>query len=200
MILYVESNFILELAYLQEEYEHCERILTLAEDTSIGIVVPAFALAEPYSTWVRQTQQRADLHRRLTREINQLSRSRPYAESQKEFQEVTKALLESGEDEKLRLHAVVERILAVASLIPLEAQTMRAAIQIQKSAKLEPQDSIIYASILSHLQTAQDQPKCFVSRDSDFADPEIRKELQSHGCDFAPNFRVAFGMAMKSTL
>jgi hypothetical protein len=31
MIVYVESNFILELAYLQEEHESCGHFLTIAQ-------------------------------------------------------------------------------------------------------------------------------------------------------------------------
>jgi hypothetical protein len=38
MILYVESNFVLELAYLQEEHETCSRILGLAESAKVQLV------------------------------------------------------------------------------------------------------------------------------------------------------------------
>ena len=49
MIVYVESNFILELAYLQEDHENCGRILKLAEAGKIQLILPAFAIAEPFS-------------------------------------------------------------------------------------------------------------------------------------------------------
>ena len=48
MIVYVESNFILELAYLQEEHEICEKILLLAEQERVSLLLPSFCVGEPY--------------------------------------------------------------------------------------------------------------------------------------------------------
>jgi hypothetical protein len=44
MIVYIESNFILELAYLQEKYESCERILSLAETYPIVPIVKGLSI------------------------------------------------------------------------------------------------------------------------------------------------------------
>ena len=44
MIVYVESNFVLELAFLQEEYESCMELLRLAESRDIHLVLPAFSI------------------------------------------------------------------------------------------------------------------------------------------------------------
>src|SRR6267378_5035323 len=116
MIVYVESNFILELAYLQEQYENCERILKLAEAGEIQLILPAFAVAEPFSAWVGRKKRRELLHNDLSRELRELGRSEPYASSREEFQDITKALLISGEDEKLRLDAATEKVLERAVL------------------------------------------------------------------------------------
>ena len=40
MNVYVESNFVLELALLQEQWTSCEAILTLCEAKSVQLVVP----------------------------------------------------------------------------------------------------------------------------------------------------------------
>ena len=48
MIVYVESNFVLELAFLQEESEDCSEILQLAEAQRIELVFPSFCVGEPY--------------------------------------------------------------------------------------------------------------------------------------------------------
>ncbi len=58
MIVYVESNFVLELAFLQEEHESCDELITLAESHSIKLVVPAFSIVEPYDVLVRRSRQR----------------------------------------------------------------------------------------------------------------------------------------------
>jgi hypothetical protein len=125
MIVYLESNFILELAYLQEEHSNCEQILELSRADDAQLVLPAFAIAEPYSAWVGRKKRRGALHNELTRELRELGRSAPYAGSREEFQEITKALLVSGEDEKRRLDEAIEKVLQASILIPIEADTIR---------------------------------------------------------------------------
>ena len=198
MIVYVESNFILELAYLQEDHENCGRILKLAEAGKIQLIVPVFAIAEPFSAWVGRKRRRKEVHENLTKELRELGRSKPYADSQEEFLEITTVLLVSGEDEKLRLDAAIERVLAAAALIPIEANTVRSAIEIQKSRSLEPQDSIVYASLLSDLPSREGEPRCFVTKNSkDFANPDIIQDLAGHRCELFTDFGAAYGFILK---
>ena len=77
MIVYVETNFLLELALLQPEHEECETLLDLAkEHPGVELALPAFCIGEAYEAWGRKLRQRSKLQNDLTREINQLSRSR----------------------------------------------------------------------------------------------------------------------------
>lgn len=50
MIVYVESNFILELVLAQEESISAERILQLVERDAIRLLFPSFSLMEPFWT------------------------------------------------------------------------------------------------------------------------------------------------------
>ena len=54
MNVYVESNFVLELALLQEQHASCEALLRLCEEGGIQLVIPAYSLAEPYETLTRR--------------------------------------------------------------------------------------------------------------------------------------------------
>ena len=49
MIVYVESNFVLELALGQEGSVSAESILILAEQGDIEIVFSSFAISEPFA-------------------------------------------------------------------------------------------------------------------------------------------------------
>jgi predicted nucleic acid-binding protein len=61
MIAYAESNFILELATLQNEHESCSAIIQLAENRRIDLVIPAFSVAEPYDVLRRRASERQRL-------------------------------------------------------------------------------------------------------------------------------------------
>lgn len=48
MNVYAESNFVLETALEQDEGESCNEIIRLASAGRLGLVIPAFSLAEPH--------------------------------------------------------------------------------------------------------------------------------------------------------
>lgn len=47
--MYVESNFVLEIALGQEELTAAERLLVAAEQGAIELALPVFALSEPFA-------------------------------------------------------------------------------------------------------------------------------------------------------
>ena len=67
MKIFVESNFVLELAFRQEQHPSCDGLLGLAESRSVELLVPAYALIEPYETLIRRGNER----RRIQREAHQ---------------------------------------------------------------------------------------------------------------------------------
>lgn len=99
MITYVESNFILELAFRQEDHSSCESLLQLAEAGLIRLVLPAYCVGEPYERLVRRDRQRRDVHRKLKDELRELARSAPYALAASNLDGLTGLLVEAGDDE-----------------------------------------------------------------------------------------------------
>ena len=126
MKVYIESNFVLELALMQEQHESCEKILSLCETGTINLVLPAFCVAEPYETLVRRAKHRSKLAKDVADELKQLSRSTPYKDSEEinALQNVTGLLVRSGEEEEQKLQQTLNRILKVAEIIPLEAEIL----------------------------------------------------------------------------
>ncbi len=61
MIVYVESNFILEVALEQEQFASAEAILKLVEENKIKLAFPSFALSEPFATVMRRDKERSVL-------------------------------------------------------------------------------------------------------------------------------------------
>lgn len=190
MIVYVESNFVLELAFLQEEHESCSSFLSLSESGDIRLVLPAFSIGEPYETAERRTKQRKKLYSQLRGPIRELSRSSPYRESAQKFLDLTDLLIESGEKEKNRLDETLERILQTVEVIPIGLSTIRASIKLQKSRNLSPQDALIYASILDHLDKEEsDSFGCFITKNSkDFATLDIKNDLEKYNCKLLTKF------------
>jgi predicted nucleic acid-binding protein len=190
MTVFVETNFLLELVYQQEEHESCEEILALAEAGRIDLVVPAFSVAEATSTLLRRIREREEFHESLSRQIRELSRSRAYSDVPARSRELLSAFLNSGEDERHRLSEALDRIVAAGRIVPLTAEVLLTANRAGNEVNLKPPDATVYASVVLEIDTDPEAPKCFLNRNSrDFANPDVFTELGRGNCRLIPSFR-----------
>lgn len=187
MNVYVESNFVLELALLQEQHAACDRILRLCEEDGQRLVVPAYSLMEPYETLGRRQADRRAVKGKLDDQFREIARTAIYAERLRDFENMTSLLVDSGEEDILRLESVRSRLFACAELVPLEASILTSAAAQRATHGLSAQDAVVYASVLMHLEGSA-EPGCFVTRDSDFDDPDIRQELRGRNCRLLTSF------------
>lgn len=190
MNVYVESNFVLELALQQEQSASCESILSLCETGQVCLVVPAFCLAEPHETLTRRHKERRDMKRALDKELQQLARTTTNTAQLLGFDSITDLLASSAEHESRNLSKTSARLLSAAELISLDASVLANASRYQITHSLSPQDSIVYASIISHLRGGHQRKSHFISRDSDFDDQNVVTELGGLGCVLVHDFAL----------
>jgi predicted nucleic acid-binding protein len=100
--IYVETNFILELTFEQEQATSCEQILQLCEANQARLVIPAYSLAEPHEKLNRQAKNRTDLQQRLEAEIRQLSRTTSYTSRIQSIRDIASLVVQSNEEERQR--------------------------------------------------------------------------------------------------
>jgi predicted nucleic acid-binding protein len=181
--VYVESNFVLQLALLQEFHASCEAILQLCEGGGARLVIPAFSLVEPYRTLGLRHSQRERLKRDLDTEFRQLARTSSFGERLAEFQNLTSLLIDSADEESRLWEGVRARLLTAADVVPIDAEILDAAARHRLAHALEPYDAIVYASVLSHLERSGGTPGCFLNADAkDFDDPDLVAELARRQC------------------
>lgn len=193
MILYVETNFILEIALLQEEAGDCDRIVHLCEQGKVELVIPAFSMVEPYETLTRRHKRRIQLHKELLAEFGQLARTQSYHEQREAMTEVTSLMVRSADDEKERLDRTLQRLFNLSHVIPLDSKILSSASTCRASQGLSPQDPIVYASVLDHVQVRSREQSCFITRNThDFGDPDIIETLSKHNCRLLFSFRDGF--------
>lgn len=75
MIVYVESNFILELALGQEQAPFAEAILRLAEAGKVELAIPSFAVSEPFTTIMHRRGEQRRQYDAFLKTLNQIKRS-----------------------------------------------------------------------------------------------------------------------------
>lgn len=190
MIAYVESNFVLEMVLGQEQAASAESLLALSESGALDLVLPSFALAEPFATITQRGRQRRKLVNDISRTLEDLQRSAPYQSEATLVATAVSGLANITGREYASLHSVIQRLLAVASIVELESARFAQALAYQAQYGLSPQDSIMYASVVSDLQMRPPaDPKCFMTRNSrDFDAPDIVAELSGYRCQLVFSF------------
>jgi predicted nucleic acid-binding protein len=195
MTLYVETNFVLELAYLQEGSDSCEELLQLAEAGKLSIVLPNYCLAESVESATRRFRDRKELVAKLEWHVDQLARSKPYAGLRATAEQTRSALADSQQDELQRLDATLQRMASVVRLLPLDTATLVRASMLRASAAIdELQDSLVLASVLVDRARDSSSNSCFVTTNTrDFSLPEVQDALSQLNCKPLFTFADALG-------
>jgi hypothetical protein len=192
MIVYVESNFSLELAFEHEEVAHAAELLRLAEGRKVELVFPQFAVCEPFSTLNRYDNERRRFLHELERQLSELNRSAPQQPVVAGVQPLVATLTRIGRDQNDRLQDVVERMLACGRSIDLTALLFAVARKLEAQYDVSPQDAIVAASVLDDRQTKSHatDSHCFLSKNwKDFS--PMKADFAAHGCRYVPKFDAA---------
>ncbi|MDF5727880.1 MAG: PIN domain-containing protein [Rhizonema sp. PD38] len=189
MNVYVETNFVLELVFQQEQFVSCEQILQLSEAGRIKLAIPAYSLAEPHEKLNRQAKSRREIQQILDTELRQLARTASYTTRINSIQDIANLLVQSNLDESQRFVHYRDRLLKNTEVIPLTADILTEAAIYEEPYDLSSQDALVYASVISHLRHNQPTVACFLNRNSrDFDSPDIVNELSKFNCRMIPRF------------
>ena len=198
MNVYVESNFVLELALFQEQFESCDKILSLCESKRVRLVVPAYSLAEPYETLARRRKQRTEMSKEIDHELRQIARSATHKDRLHRFRDVTALLINAADEAAKQLERVRSRMIKAACVIPLDAPVLASATQYQRAHDFSPQDAIVYSSVLSHLKRDRATRNCFLNKDRrNFFDQSIVNELRGYDCKLLTRFESGYQFIRK---
>jgi hypothetical protein len=119
--VYVETNFVLELTFEQEQWSSCEQILQLCEADQAKLIVPAYSLAEPHEKLTRQSRNRRELQQQLEAELRQLSRTASYTSRIKSIKDIAGLMVQSNEEERFRFDQYRQRLLNAGDIIAFTA-------------------------------------------------------------------------------
>ena len=187
--VYIETNFILELAFSQEQAESCLQLLEITEQGKSRLIIPAFSIGECFETLVRRSKQRKQLAETVSTELKQLSRSLSYRSGVTALDSITRLLISSLEDDKKRLDETLSRLLSTCEIIPLSKEVVMNAMSYRELFGFGYQDSLVYSSVMHHLERGTEVASCFLNRNSkDFDDPDIIEMLESKNCKLLFNF------------
>lgn len=192
MVLYIESNFVLELVFDQEERTFAEQILGFVEQGGASLRLPAFTLIEPFYRVTSQVKRRSELRRLLEQERKHLARvtDETLRSVKASVTQSIRALDEANLTDYERLYVTLDRTLACAQVLAITRSTYLRARRYQDEYDLEYPDAVIAASVIEDLERHQDLA-AFVCRDAALTDSMVRAEFERRHCVLLTNFERA---------
>lgn len=198
MRVYVETNFVQELTLLQGETAACENLLEICEGGKADLVIPAFGIVEPVWKIGRNKQNREGFRSELQKDLKQLSRSADYTSPIKQIKELDRILTLAINDEQKRYAEVRERVCSIATIIPLDHNILARCRQEQESLDFQKfTDTVVFTSIISHLENATSEISCFLNKDAkDFLVPAVQKRFKDLDCEILLSFGEGLGRVL----
>jgi hypothetical protein len=108
--------------------------------------------------------------------------------------------VQSNEEERNRFIKYRERLLNVAEIVPLNTEILKEAVSSETTYDLTPQDALVYASVIHHLQLSQPLQACFLNLNiKDFNSPEIVDALKKLNCRMIARFDDGYSFLQSQT-
>jgi hypothetical protein len=193
LTLFVESNFVLEIALGQEELAFAERLLAAAESSAIDLAIPSFSLSEPFARVTRGNRDRRRLMSQLGDQVTQLARSTVHRTEVDALRAIPALVTRIDDRERVRLAGTIERLLATARLIELDLAAFRVATNYRDRYDLQIEDAIILAVVVADLNARPgSRQHLFANRNRrDFRNLALVTDLRRLGCDVVWSFADA---------
>ncbi|WP_342597082.1 PIN domain-containing protein [Cyanobacterium aponinum UTEX 3222] len=197
IIVYVESNFVLELVLEQEEFYFCQQILELSSQKKIKLVLPAYSLVEPNEKLIRNARQRKQIYNNLKQELMQLKRSKSYKKYITNIDDHLEYLLiKSEEKERRAFQQIQKKLIEFGEIIPLNVEIIKKIHEenIEEFYNLSPQDAVVFCSIMNHLKKLSPSTSYFLNKNSkDFIkNLDILEILKDFNCQIISTFNAGY--------
>ena len=151
MNIYVETNFILELVYKQEQYAICEKILEICESKKANLIIPAYSLLEPHEKLIRQANEHLKLQELFNTELRELSLTKSYQNRLDSIENMRSLIVQSNQEISENFAKYRESLLKIAEIIPLNDDILFQSASAEENYNLSPQDALVYTSVFTHL-------------------------------------------------
>ena len=199
MKVYVETNFVLEITFRQEQHSSCDKILNLCEQNCIELILPAYSLVEPIETLQRRQNKRRIIQKGLEEELKQITRSSSFSDQSDDLHRFTGLLTQSAEEDIKNFELIRKRLLNSAEVISLDKQVLKNASSHERDYGFSKQDAIVFSSVLLHLRQREIHPSFFLNRNSkDFDDKSVLEQLSSLNCKLITQFDEGYQLILNS--
>lgn len=195
--VYVETNYLLNIARKQEESIYSSKILRAAKNKKITLKLPVYCIAESYSALQKRHESFKSLRNEAENVLNDLVRSLNRSKLHKSAYEIYKnlpvAIQGIIQNEITQLDKAIINILKSAEVLICSRKVHYRGIIFRTALKIPHEmDAAIIASIVEDIKTDKFTNKVFITTDKNLLTVELRKLLQQQKCIHFSSFKKAY--------
>ena len=193
MIVYAESNFLLEWIRQQSGIQAVERIVELAEARTVQLKIPGCAFAEVRTTLERAGKESTALQDAIKRETNKAGGSAHGRRLVKLYESIQDTVRKQATVHLKRHDRFAKRCFRSAQILELNVKILAYLPETLSEYDLNVQDALVLATVVADAASRQTtETKLFVQKDKeDFNTPEIKAVLNAHDCECIWGFESA---------
>ncbi|MDK2971545.1 MAG: hypothetical protein PWP23_1300 [Candidatus Sumerlaeota bacterium] len=199
MILYVETNFLLEIARQQDHAQEAEELLLLGSDRSrLRLFCPAHCIGEAAANIGYHHQERLPLLVSLQKQQRELGRYAIESGLTDLIGKLDSRMHAVRKHEEWRLEQTVEKLLRFDGALPTPYLACGDAAEFELEYELRFSDALLLATVIRHARTLSEELKAFVSRDrKDFGGRVAREVLRRENIKYLTTFEAALALAKR---
>lgn len=190
VILYLETNFLMSLALMQDPGASA-LLEKAAQDKSLRLAIPQVCIMEAIAAIRRKVEQRTNFQRRIETEINQLERSKTSPVARQLLDELNQSLITNDEYTNRILddfQQATDRLASIGEMFPLGRDSLKKSFADtlikSKRERLVLPDNIILCNIIENASVHRSEIKAFLSGNhKDFGAEVVQKALKAAGIE-----------------
>lgn len=190
VLVYVESNFLLELVLNQEEAREAQLILERAVSKVIELAIPVYALVEPIETLRRRQSDLRTFSENIKKQLREVERMAHVPLAKGTYTSLAKTVFDALNDWPARLQTQRQALVEAARLLPLDWATIERAQDIlqQGVIKREP-DALMLAAVLRDAEACS-RPSLLLNKNTkDFNMKDVAAVLSPLDCHAIGSFK-----------
>lgn len=195
MIIYAETNFLVEWTCRQEQTESCGILLQWSAERRIDLRIPAEAFTEAYTALQKKVNERRDVKERLERQARDFRRVNELREPAVLFEDASRALSLRSEQEDRRFTELAKHLRRDATIIPLDAAVLGLIEEFRSLGTVRGEGDLhIFASVMANLMSRNNAgdtaPSLFATRDRGF-EVDAANFLRPFNCTLLTSYPAA---------
>ena len=191
--VFIETNFLINISFKQEEYKSSYKLLKLAEKNKIKLCLPSLCISEAYWVFAKENKAQLDTKKAINDLINKALRSSHSRRDFENYRQISTDIDKKLDKELKMLDRNINRVLKIVELIKHNTTVHRNGIIYRSKFDIKHEPDAFIVSAVVWYKTNKMPPTShglFVTADSGLVnEPKIMQLMHKKKIELKSSFK-----------